>query len=388
MKIQSKILGGFILIILMVLAISTVAIRSTNELDETFSKLSTIAIPLTSTLQNIRYAAVSMNRAANELVVLASELREESDAANQAIIQHEVVVEEKEFAETILMINKNLEEYKIQIERFLPEEIKLYQNLHELSSKLIAACRELIYAAQSGRIGGNIFEHKEKVENIEQEFGDQIQLILNHEMTEVSIRVKDVHQQSQFTSTLILSVSIVLTLLGLFFALIISQQIAKPLLKLQNAAQKVSSGNFETKLTVSSNDEVGALSTIFNTMVADLKRLNNHMTQLVEEKTIALTQTNKALHHEIEEKIIAEEKARQISSTMKTIFNNAIPLSITTMDYEIVQANDAYHALFGKVEADHAPVKCYESRPGPYCHTDQCPLARILDGEDEIVFET
>lgn len=33
-------------------------------------------------------------------------------------------------------------------------------------------------------------------------------------------------------------------------------------------------------------------------------------------------------------------------------------------------------------------IKCYESRPGAFCHTDDCPLQQITNGKDEVTSES
>ena len=79
---------------------------------------------------------------------------------------------------------------------------------------------------------------------------------------------------------------------------------------------------------------------------------------------------------------IIKEKESQI----KNIFNNVIPVCITNNDFEIVKANNAYWSIWGKQE--HGNVKCYDHRPGDFCHTDNCPLIRIKNGDKEFNCES
>jgi PAS domain S-box-containing protein len=79
---------------------------------------------------------------------------------------------------------------------------------------------------------------------------------------------------------------------------------------------------------------------------------------------------------------------RQIAEIrLQNIFNTSIPICITNADYQIVLSNDAYKDIFEQSELSESPVKCYESRPGPACQTDACPMKRVLSGEKEVVFE-
>jgi PAS domain S-box-containing protein len=75
-------------------------------------------------------------------------------------------------------------------------------------------------------------------------------------------------------------------------------------------------------------------------------------------------------------------------ASLESIFNNAIPLCITTKDFEILRANDAYYDVFGHPAKQSYRQKCFESRPGEDCHSERCPLARIMQGENEVVCDT
>ena len=60
----------------------------------------------------------------------------------------------------------------------------------------------------------------------------------------------------------------ILSLLGIFF---FSRTISGPLLRLSNAAAEIGKGNLDTKVEVSSRDEIGEMARAFNTMAVRLK---------------------------------------------------------------------------------------------------------------------
>ncbi len=90
---------------------------------------------------------------------------------------------------------------------------------------------------------------------------------------------------------------------------------------------------------------------------------------------------------DISEQKKLEEALRQSENKLKNIFNSSIPICITNTDYQIILSNDAYKNIFNLNEQSGSPVKCYESRPGPICGTDACPMKRVLSGEKEVVCE-
>jgi len=72
----------------------------------------------------------------------------------------------------------------------------------------------------------------------------------------------------------------------------------------------------------------------------------------------------------------------------EAIFNSPVPTSVSDKNYTILMANEAYLVKFGPLPAHQKTIKCYEHRPGPSCHTENCPLTRIIGGAGEYTFET
>ena len=101
------------------------------------------------------------------------------------------------------------------------------------------------------------------------------------------------------------------------------------------------------------------------------------------------------VHTEIErfrdnlEEMIATRTAEleKAKNTLETILNNSNPINITGVNFDLLQANEAYYALWPRGKGSEETVKCYESRPGAYCNTDDCPLKLIVEGRDEVVQE-
>ena len=105
------------------------------------------------------------------------------------------------------------------------------------------------------------------------------------------------------------------------------------------------------------------------------------------ERTSELEKTNQELRLEIIEREKTELALQESENKLKNIFNTSIPICITNTDYQIVLSNDAYKNIFNLNEQSESPVKCYDSRPGPACHTDACPMKRVLSGEKEVLCE-
>lgn len=89
------------------------------------------------------------------------------------------------------------------------------------------------------------------------------------------------------------------------------------------------------------------------------------------------------------EALVAERTAEleKTTLTLKNVLDSSNPICITNADYVQVQANKAYYEIWPKTEGAGETVKCFDSRPGPFCGTDLCPLKQIADGKEEVVLE-
>lgn len=87
-----------------------------------------------------------------------------------------------------------------------------------------------------------------------------------------------------------------LTLLTAFIALYrINRSIVQPMNNLVAAAKEASKGNFNVRVSDTSNDEIGLLGSTFNEMSKRLQIIHNHLEEKVLEKTTKLERSNKSL---------------------------------------------------------------------------------------------
>jgi PAS domain S-box-containing protein len=132
-------------------------------------------------------------------------------------------------------------------------------------------------------------------------------------------------------------------------------------------------------LEVHGNDEIDALAKSFNSLAEQLQQYHNSLeTEIKEHK-----KTNILLQEEILERELTEEKLRQSKTVLENVLNSTNPMCITNLNYEIINANQAYFDTFNyQTESADKLIKCYESRPGSLCETDECPVKQILAGKE------
>jgi signal transduction histidine kinase len=116
---------------------------------------------------------------------------------------------------------------------------------------------------------------REKLERSQEAFANTIDQIVEKQLLnsqEVDAMV-DSNQSLMFTFILITLVSSVAFSMGLGIA--VSHRITKPLLQLKNAAIQVAKGNYDTKISIFSKDELGELATHFEKMKRELGEKEN-----------------------------------------------------------------------------------------------------------------
>lgn len=389
MKIQSKILSGFFLLIILVIAIGIIAVHSTRSLDKKFTALSQETLPVNLALQELKYGGAMVVGVASECVLLACELQQMEPGPDRAAAQAALVEEKEEFDSSIKILERALTDWRLQVNHYLPDEEKFLSLLQTQTHTLAAVGSELVHLAeQEENPGTSILAAKKKFEQAEHLFYQQLNKMIGQERNELERRVNEVHRYSDDSSKFIFICVVLLIILVIIASVIISRHIAMPIIRLEQTARKVARGDLGARANISSDDEIGSLSMTFDSMVGELEQLNSGLSGMVDKRTAALTQSNLALQKEVQDRMIAEEKARQNSATINNIFNNAIPMCITNADFEIVRANQAYDNVFGRINTGNRPVKCYESRPGPSCQTEKCPLVRVMTEGGKVTCET
>ncbi|MGL4369264.1 MAG: ATP-binding protein [Spirochaetota bacterium] len=101
---------------------------------------------------------------------------------------------------------------------------------------------------------------------------------------------KFIHPASAALMIILIAV-IIITIAG--FRVFFLGAIIQPLSSLQNGIREIGKGNFRISLPVTSNDELGEITRIFNSMAARIEDYNRNMTALVGEKTAQLLHAEK-----------------------------------------------------------------------------------------------
>ncbi len=105
-------------------------------------------------------------------------------------------------------------------------------------------------------------------------------------------------------------------------------------------------------------------------------------------RTAELSRTNSLLDARIKEQQQVDASLVAINDEFIQIFNSAPDgMHIINRDFTVIRANQAFMALTGHKTHTVAGRKCFEVFASPLCHTPDCPLTRILSGQERVEVE-
>lgn len=120
----------------------------------------------------------------------------------------------------------------------------------------------------------------------------------------------------------------------------------------------------------------------------ELVKIKEELEQRVLSRTAELTRTNGLLDAKIREQQQVEKALVEINDEFIQIFNSAPDgMHIIDRDFNVIRANRAFKDLTGHSDESLAGRKCFDVFAGRLCHTPDCPLTRILAGEQRVEVE-
>ena len=82
---------------------------------------------------------------------------------------------------------------------------------------------------------------------------------------------------------------------GIFFTILFTKQLVRPIIKLKDAANEIANSRFNTEIEVTSRDEIGELASTFNQMTANLRTSRDHLVKVKDYTENIIKSINDAL---------------------------------------------------------------------------------------------
>jgi nitrogen fixation/metabolism regulation signal transduction histidine kinase len=165
---------------------------------------------------------------------------------------------------------------------------------------------------------------------------------------EITTALRTFRQYREFQDTFMPAVvvfyslfSLPILLLSVLVGFHLSEEVIRPIVHLENAIQRVISGDYSFRILSRSKDELSLLVKSFNDMVSELEQTRTHMRQT--EKVTAWQEIAQRMAHEIKNPLtpirLSAERLRRAYETGSPKFDEVVHTSIRSIIYEIGKLN-------------------------------------------------
>lgn len=307
MKLKIKLIGSFLIIVLLTVVVGVIGIINTNKINSVVESVTKNWLPAVGYISQIDTSTSELRQYDLEYL----------NGADKAIIKQRMDA-------TINEIKENIDKYDPTVT--LAKEKENWDNFRKAYKEYLSQHENLVKLVNEGNVheGLNIY-----TKTIDLQSNIKTPLIwlvnLNKEMgAKDAVTAAEVLKSGQITLIAILVVTIIL---ATSIALIISRNITKSVSLVSNSLKRVADGDLTIeKLSIASKDELGEMATALNNMVENLRELISKVgdsSQKVEESSKGLSTSSS------ESSLVTEQIANTISQLAEGAITQATELQTT-----------------------------------------------------------
>ena len=115
----------------------------------------------------------------------------------------------------------------------------------------------------------------------------------------------------------VVGATLVVALVTAVIAAVVTRQITRPVVRLTESALNIAEGNLEQRVPVTSRDEIGILTYVFNRMAAELKTLYDDLEGKVAQRTALLQRAN----YQIQRRAIQMQASLEVGQAVNSILD-------------------------------------------------------------------
>ena len=332
MKINQKLISGFLVVSLLILAVSYISITIQERLTTNFQEIAGEVLPGTVALMN-------MEANLYHSLVHATKYASTGD------------IENKKAVETLTAdLRKYLTIHRLHhVRHDDPMHIEIIDGKIDT---FISFVTEYILLKDKGTSEEELGIVNAKINRIVDDFESWTDPFIKQHLKNSREAIKTTKQDITHAHKLILGSSAIILILALALGFFISRFISKPIIKLTEAAAQIGKGKLDAKIEIESKDEIGELATSLNKMTKDLQ---------------LITVSRDAFAQEVVEREKIAEALRESEQKLSGVVDSVTDAMVMLDDeFNVLWINNVAKNLFGP---DLVGKKCYSTYHG---HTEVC----------------
>ncbi|NJD51947.1 MAG: PAS domain S-box protein [Candidatus Methanoperedens sp.] len=262
MRIKSKLISGFFIVSLLVGLVGYIGLYANNHVVTSFEK------------GEVHFGSIL--QASNEV----SSYSKRAQGHTMLYLTLNNGTDKKKAIERVASLREQIAIMEGKIQN--PEAIKILNDTKAKTNEMQSIIESLIKTHDSEMENGSfdIRNHETLIRNLDSVSSAirqngldlvNIELGLEEELN------KNAQQEAASLYNLIFILSGIALISSMVIGVVIDRSISNPIYKLKNAAINIRKGNLDTKIDISSNDEIGELSNEFNRMAQDLQNSNDEL---------------------------------------------------------------------------------------------------------------
>ncbi|MCT7981701.1 PAS domain S-box protein [Laspinema sp. A4] len=275
MKLQTKLVSSFLGLTAVVALLGITHVRSNQQISKRIEEISTHEIPRIVALEEIKVTSLRMITEVTSYALLQSELARLGQPPNNASSFLEEETEEYQLA------YQNLKTWIGQLEEvtlFTGKDKEFLNEIHKITDEINQISQDIIQLITEEQATPLILENYEKLENLEDIFTEKINYEITQSIEQLRQEKQSIKTQTLQANFVNLTLIILIALLAISLGLLLAENIAKPIIKLKNAAIAIGQGKLDVRVHINSSSEIGVLANAFNHMADEIikKTVSKH----------------------------------------------------------------------------------------------------------------
>ena len=268
MKLQTKLVSSFLGLTAVVGILGMNHVSFNQTISRKVQRISDEKLPQIVALEEIKVTSLRMITEVTSYALLQSELERLGDNRNTPPSFLEG--EPRQYQEAY----KTLQTWLVQLDQLTPntgKEREFLADITQITQEIDQVSQEIIQLkSRSPNIP--LIDLYQELEGLESLFINKISLQISQAISELQQEKQSITNQTYQANFINLSLIILIALLGISLGLLLAENIAKPIIKLKNAAIAIGKGKLDVRVHINSSSEIGILANAFNSMAEELTK--------------------------------------------------------------------------------------------------------------------